>query len=335
MSTFIGTTLRSGHIVQDHSSLSSKHSEENIKKQQVIISNLMIDINRVDKQIQSLQDINDTFNLKKEKYVAEYCSLLKLNFTKHYTDCKELSKQKKTLRPSEYKSNLKNLKKSYKILYKLENKNFKNMMPKENSKELKKRKENLDMKFYEKNYYFDEVRLANEAIQMYEFIDITQSSIKNQKKKHTSVLDLQKVSNLPTDLILFIRDFIPYEVRVSLMQDKFNVYSFIKPHCSELVDIVKSIIDSPNFYTHFHLHPIYKLMSDRITDRITFTTIRLLCFSLNRRKQYTLCNYLRFKTLVLLFKTLHPKFAFKIIKTLKNIKKNYPDTLANNLHLLI
>ena len=95
MSTSIGTTLRSGHIVQDPSSLSSKHSEENIKKQQVIISNLMIDITRVDNEIQILQNINDTFNLKKEKYVSEYCSLLKLNFSKYYTDCKELLKQKK------------------------------------------------------------------------------------------------------------------------------------------------------------------------------------------------------------------------------------------------
>ena len=201
-------------------------------------------------------------------------------------------------------------------------------MPKENSKEYRERIMELNMKLYDKSYYFELIKLANEAIEMYQFIDITQSSIKNQKKKHTSVLNLQKVSNLPTDLILFIRDFIPYEVRVSLMQDKFNVYSFIKPHCSGLVDIVKSIIDSPNFDKYFHSHPIYELMF----DRITFSSTRILCFNLNRRKQNTLCNYLRFKTLVLLFKTLHPEFAFKIIKTLKNID---PTITSNNLHLHI
>ena len=113
------------------------------------------------------------------------------------------------------------------------------------------------------------------------------------------------------------------------MQDKFNVYSFIKPHCSEVdMDIMKSIIDSPNFYKYFHSHPIYELMF----DRITFTPTRILCFNLNRRKQNTLCTYLRFKTLVLLFKTLHPEFAFKIIKTLKNIDTN---TTSKNLHLII
>ena len=201
-------------------------------------------------------------------------------------------------------------------------------MPKENSKEYRKRIFDLNMNLYDKSYYLELIQLANEAIQMYQFIDATQSSIKNQKKKHTPVLDLQKVSNLPTDLILFIREFIPYEVRVSLMQDKFNVYSFIKPHCSVDVDIVKGIINSPNFYEYFHSHPIYQLMF----DRITFSSTRILCFNLNRRKQNTLCTYLRFKTLILLFKTLHPEFAFKIIKTLKNID---PIITSNNLHLHI
>jgi hypothetical protein len=260
---------------------------------------------------------------------------------KHSAHCTELTKQKKTLRPSEYKSKLKNLKQSYKLLYKLENNNFKNMMPKENPKKVRKRSIDIMNEISYRSGIHDEIRLATEAIQLYQYIHTTQLYLKTQKKENkkkmnnnnttiqtsTSVLDLKRVSNLPTDLILFIRDFIPYEIRVKLMQEKFNLYAFIKTRCS--VDINKNIINSPNFYNHFHSHPLYNLMY----DRTTFDT-RYFINGLNSKRynQDKLCTYLRFKALYLLFKTTYPKFAFIILKTLKNID---PNTTSKNIILKI
>jgi hypothetical protein len=169
------------------------------------------------------------------------------------------------------------------------------MMPKENVNELRKRNIEIEKKLYTKNNIFDEIRTANELIQMYEFIYNTKSSLKKCKKniKNNSILQLQKVSNLPTDLILYIRDFIPYEIRVSLMQDQFNIYSCIKKYCYD-INIIKYIIESPNFHKYFHSHPIYNLMYDR-------TTLINGNYYYTNNQNY-LYTYLRFKTLFLLFK---------------------------------
>ncbi len=207
-------------------------------------------------------------------------------------------------------------------------------MPKENLKEIRDRNRQLMDELYTKSNILDDIRLANEAIQLYHFIDETQSMIAKSKKEYKQRigeqpvlnLDLNKVSNLPTDLILFIRDFIPYEIRIKLMKQKFNVYAFIKPRCSD-VDIIKDIVDSPNFQQYFDTHLIYHLMY----DRTTFNTQYLIRNGI-RYNQNKLCTYLRFKSLFLLFKTTYPKFAFTILKTLKNMNSNIT---ASNLHLKI
>ena len=180
MSIF-GTTLRSGHIAQEPSSLSCKDIEEQINKQEIIISNLEIKLIRSDNIIQLLQDKNVEFQKKKEKYISDYCSLLKQNFSKYYFDCKEITKQKKSLRPSEYKSKFKEIKQFYKLLSKSENKKFKQMMPKENPKEIRKRNFELMHEISYRSGIHDEIRIATEAIQLYCFIRTTQTSIKDKK----------------------------------------------------------------------------------------------------------------------------------------------------------
>ena len=169
--------------------------------------------------------------------------------------------------------------------------------------------EKIQMKLYAKNnkisrieekYYF-----VNEMNELQEFIYKTKS-----KMKSVSVINLDRLSLLPAELILIIRDYLPIQVRTQVLENTWNIpyieFNTNKIYENDTMTNLILIMSHCQGNEVFCNHPVFLSV---------FKNYRC-----NRRNNSLYYYTIMFDALILLLKSFYPKLAYKVLTLIKQNK---------------
>ena len=195
----------------------------------------------------------------------------------------------------------------------------------------------IRIKIYEKNYKRDRINQKHlfvfEMNEIQEFIHKTKSEMKSA----VSIINLKRLSLLPAELILIIREYLPIEVRTQVLENTWNIpfieiitinnnmYSdyetnqdtFMTNHYDTLTNLIL-IMTHCEGNDVFCNHPVFLSVFDKYNKYNKYN---------NSLYYYTIM----FDALILLIKSFYPKLAYTVLTLIKQHKLHeLKDKLIHN-----
>ena len=167
---------------------------------------------------------------------------------------------------------------------------------------------------FQKRKVLENILVTKDAIGLHTFVRKMKLDMDNSKT--SSKIDLYRIQKLPDELIRIIREYIPFEVRVQVVDSEFDVIK----HCYQMKDRTNIVnILSQNNRVKNILDSKFPELSEIIT-RPMFSTANseIHGFVKAPRSQYAI----RFESIMMAVKYTCPRLAIKIINTLKQIDAN-------------
>ena len=157
------------------------------------------------------------------------------------------------------------------------------------------------------------ILFTKEAIQLHEFM--RQTKIDLDTSKCNSIIDLHRIQKLPDELIHIIREYIPYEVRLQVIESEVNIYKL----CSKMSilnrnTIFNRMIQHPDITIYLHSHPLCELFLRPMSSNENIQERNII------KAPYTQFN-IRFESIFLVIKQKLPRYAIQFITSLRNDNK--------------
>jgi hypothetical protein len=247
--------------------------ENKIKKQTDTLSTYIHKLNVLEDTLRSLKEVSRLFD---KEYLKAFSVLQKLRM-------------------------------ETKSLYKM-NKYTKEYCDKHRRIDIEKEKIEKEIKINEKEQRNIEysILFTKEAIQLHQFI--CQTKIEIDTSKSNSIIDLHHIQKLPNELICIIREYIPYDVRLQVIETKTNIYKL----CSKMPNrnaILNHMIQTPDFHIYLHSHPLYEILTRPMSSNENSRERNIIK---SPNSQFNI----RFESIFLFIKQQFPRQAIQFITSL-------------------
>jgi hypothetical protein len=157
------------------------------------------------------------------------------------------------------------------------------------------------------------ILFTKQAIQLHEFM--SQTKLELDASKCNSIIDLHRIQKLPDELIRIIREYIPYEVRLQVIESETNIYKLCsKMSISNRNTIFNRMIQHPDISIYLHSHPLCEIFTRPIYSNDNIQERNII------KAPYTQFN-IRFESIFLFIKQKLPRYAIQFITSLRNENK--------------